>query len=203
MHSLKLSAVLALLLGSQLALSSPIFYEVENVGGDTWQYTYSVGNETGSIIDWFTIFFDPALYLFDLVVDPFGFEEVDPNVLDGPAGWDLFAAPPDFFFPGSPDNSEGLFDVCGFVDDFLPCFGNAAVNPGALVGGFTVRFDWLGGPGSTPGSQPFTLFGEDLPATPTLFTQPVAVSEPGSLTLLGVGLLLLLFGRRRRGWHRP
>ncbi len=200
MRLIKFTAIISLLWGSHAALADPIFYEVENIDGDTWQYTYTVGNDTGDIIDWFTIFFDPALYVFDLITDPDGFEEVDPDISASPDGWDVFVAPPDFFFPGSADNSEGFFDACGFMDDFLPCFGDAFVDTGELIGGFTIIFDWLGGPGTTPGAQPFTLFGDDLPANPTLFTQlrpTESVPEPGSFALFGGGLLLLIGMRRR------
>jgi hypothetical protein len=69
-----------------------------------------------------------------------------------------------------------------------------------LIGGFSIVFDWLGGIGTMPGSQAFTLFGDDLPDNPTLFTQPlvsVTVSEPAALGLFGSALLMLGLMRRR------
>ena len=182
----------ALLLGVQTAMASPIFYDVEDNGDGQWTYHYTVGNETGESIDWFTIFFDFDLYSMDLVSGPFG-EEVDPATYDGPADWDLLVAPPDGLFPGDPDNQPGFYD--GFA------FG-APVGPGELLGGFSITFNWLGT--GAPGSQPFTLFGDNLPFDLngyTLFTQPLnahAVPEPGTLTLLGAGLLGLMGVRRRR-----
>jgi hypothetical protein len=189
MRALKLTMLLAGLFGAQAAVSSPIFYEVESLGGNTYRYNYTVGNEIGEPIDWFTIWFDPELYWFDFDA-----------VAGGPAGWDVFVAPPEFLFPGDPDNQYGLFDACGFFDDFLPCDGAAAILPGELIGGFSIVFDWLGAIGTMPGSQPFTLFGDDLPDNPLLFTQPlasVAVSEPATLGLFGSALLMLGLMRRR------
>lgn len=190
MRILKLSTLLAFIIGCQTAWSDPIFYEVDDLGdGDatTWQYNYTVGNQTGGDIDWFTIFFDPLLYVFDLTVTPDGFEEVDPNIFDGPADWDVFVAPPDEFF--------GVLEY-GFYDGFA--LGDFIV-PGELVGGFSIVFTWLGDPDTAPGSQPFTLFGDGLPDNPTLFTQQmvVAVPEPGTLTLFCIGLLALGISRRR------
>ncbi len=78
----------------------------------------------------------------------------------------------------------------------------APVGPGELLGGFSMTFNWLGT--GAPGSQPFTLFGDNLPLDLngyTLFTQPLnahPVPEPGTLTLLGAGLLGLMGVRRRR-----
>ncbi len=178
-------AVMAL--AGTAALANPIFYEVENLGADTWQYTYTVGNETASPIDQFTIFFDPSLYAFDLVSTPGGLQ-VDPSVYSGPADWDVLVAPPDLLFPGPDDDQFGFYDALGLA---------TAVEPGDLVTAFSIQFTWLGT--GTPGSQPFTLFGDDL--LPVLgenfFTQPlvVAVSEPATFLLMALGSL---FAVRRR-----
>jgi hypothetical protein len=188
MKMIRISAVLSLLLAAPTTWSSPIFYEVENVSGDTWQYTYTVGNETGFAIDWFTIWFDPELYLLSSDAE-----------VDGPDGWDIFVAETEFLLPGDPDNQPGFFDACGFDDDSVPCFGDdVRVLVGELIGGFTVVFDWLGS--GTPGRQLFTLDGlgiEDADA----FTQPLpttAVPEPATILLLGGGLCAIAVLRRRR-----
>ncbi|MBT8135657.1 MAG: PEP-CTERM sorting domain-containing protein [Gammaproteobacteria bacterium] len=172
-----------------LAQANPIFYEVENLSGDTWQYTYTVGNETAAPIDQFTIFFDPDLYAFDLIAGPGGLQ-VDPAIYSGPAGWDLFVAPPDLLFPGPDDDQFGFFDGLALA---------AGVAPGELLSAFTIEFTWLGM--GTPGSQPFTLFEEDLldEFGDNLFTQPLftPMSEPATVLLIGLGGLLL--AARRRG----
>ncbi len=199
MRIFKLSTLLAFFIGCQTAWSDPIFYEVDDLGdGDatTWQYNYTVGNEIGVDIDWFTIFFDPALYVFDLVSDGVG-SIVDPTIFDGPDDWDTFVFPPDDIFGLIVD---GEFNGFALVD---------LIAPGILVDGFSIAFTWLGDPTTTPGSQPFTLFVDVLPLGPedrpdltnhTQFTQlapTVAVSEPGTLALVGIGLLAFGLSRRR------
>ncbi len=169
---------------SPLANASPIFYWTKHVEGDRWQYDYAVGNEIGTDIDWFTIWFDPSLYELDTVDFGFG-EEVDPDSYVGPAEWDIFVAAPDpLFTPPPTDDQFGFYDAFAFGDP---------VSPGQLVSGFSITFTWLGD--GTPGSQPFTLFGDDL--LPELqdnyFTQ---VPEPGTLGLLGACIALLGFARR-------
>lgn len=182
-------ATLALLM-LMPAHSNPIFYEVENLGGSTWQYTYTVGNETGTPIDQFTIFFDPNLYAFDLIAGPGGLQ-VDPAIYAGPAGWDIFVAPPDPLFPGPADDQFGFYDGLGLGTD---------VAPGELLSGFTIEFTWLGS--GAPGSQPFTLFGDDLldEFNDNFFTQPLVQPIPGPATLLllipGLLGLALLRGDR-------
>ncbi|NNF17408.1 MAG: hypothetical protein HKN70_11730 [Gammaproteobacteria bacterium] len=189
MNKFKIAALCALMTATQMTWASPIFYEVENLGGTTWQYTYHVGNDTAGPIDLFSIFFDIDLYSFDLISGPTGFE-VDPAVYAGPADWDVSVAPPDPFFPGPADDQPGIFNGVALA---------APVNPGDLLSDFTIVFDWLG-PGA-PGSQPFTLFGTDLLPVfdDNFFTQPlpvVSVSEP-HFVLPGFFLLLLAVWRQR------
>lgn len=176
--------LVSLLIGPVNAWANPIYFEVDNISGDVWQYTYTVANNTGANINWFSIFFDFDLYEFDLISDPMG-DLVDPGIFGGPVGWDLLVLPPDPLFPGPADDQPGLYD--GFAL-------GAPIAPGEFVAGFTIQFHWLGT--GTPGSQPFTLFGEDLlpVLSDNFFTQPFPVTEPGTLLLLCVGLL---FVRRR------
>jgi hypothetical protein len=196
MHDPRTLLAVVLLTAAPTALASPIFYEAENLSGDRWEYTYTVGNETAGEIDWFTIFFAPDLYAFDtIVVGPD--EEVDPDTFAGATDWDVIVAAPEPLFPGSSDNQPGFYDAFAFGD---PVF------PGSRVSGFTIAFTWLGD--GAPGSQPFTLFGEDLLPVlgDNLFTEPlnagpVPVPEPGTLGLLTASVALLGFARR--GPARP
>lgn len=145
-----------------------IRFDVTPDVGSSWIYSYEVENDTGTdLIEQFTIFFDRSLFS-NLAVDA------------TPAGWeDAFVA--------QPENGPVLFDD-GFFDVLAaPGFGIA---PGALLGGFRVRFDFLGG--GTPGSQAFDIIGADG-FTPVFsgFTQGrVAVAEPGAAGLFGIALSL-------------
>jgi hypothetical protein len=68
---------------------------------------------------------------------------------------------------------------------------------------FRVSFDWLG-VGALPGSQPFAVYQDVAPPEyPELIsegrTTPAggAIPKPGTLALLGIGLVGLVVARRR------
>lgn len=145
-------------------------------GGDFWQYSYVVSDFTFPMHVGFSVFFDPGLYR-DL-------EDPPPAVH---ADWDVITLQPD---PGLP--ADGLYDALALVDN------------ASLAAPFPVRFVWLGGPGTTPGTQPFAINAFDaqgafLGVVETGQTRTsAAVPEPGTLVLLTLGLLGLV-GRRLAG----
>lgn len=107
-----------------------INYSVDSLGGNSYQYTYTVTNDTLAVdIDEFTVYFDHSLY---------------ENIVVGsaPADWDPIAIQPDV---GLPD--------AGFYDALALVFG---VAPGDSLSGFLVSFDWLGA--GTPGEQDFEVY---------------------------------------------
>jgi len=168
-----LAWVTAALLLQQTANATLISYEVTNLTGNSWEYTYTVGNDTLDLdIEEFSVFFDRGLFA-NLVVGA------------TPTDWDPIVLQPD---PTLPD--DGLYDALAL---------SAGITPGALLGGFSLRFDFLGV--GTPGPQFFEIL--DIATFDVLdsgFTaRAVSVPEPRTLGLMALGLLVLIGGRRRHG----
>ena len=163
--------------------ANPIFYEVENLAGSRWEYSYTVENQTASPIDEFTIYFDIGLYT-NLEVT--GFSSLD---------WDGFASAPGDNLP-----DDDFVDWCA-TGPF--CFEDiAGIDLGQTLSGFTVEFDWLGA--GVPGSQFFEIVNpEPFEITSTGFTRllevnPPSVPEPLPSVLVGLGLLALLRRKANR-----
>ncbi len=153
--------------------AAPILYEVTNLSGSTWEYTYTIENEETFPIEEFTIWFDLGVYEnLQLTGSP---------SLD----WDGFVAQPDIFLPDD-----------GFADWFAL---GALINPGETLSGFSVSFDYLAS--GTPGTQFFELIDPlTFDSITDGFTQlkvnnPVPL--PGTFALLSLGLALV-GGLRRR-----
>ena len=170
-----LGLLLGLALSTGVARATVITYEVANIAGNTFEYSYSVANDSLAVeIAEFTVFFDLGL-----------FENV--TVATAPPDWDPIAIQPD---PGLPD--DGFYDVLALA---------AGIAPGASLGGFSVQADYLGA--GLPGSQFFEIRDAlTFDLLDTGFTElagQVAVSEPASLGLMVLGLLGLAgLARQRR-----
>lgn len=150
--------------------ATTVSYSVASLGGDTWEYSYRVANDSlGSNIEQFSIFFDGGL--FNNLQSP-----------QAPATWDPIIIQPD---PGLPDS--------GFYDALDSVIGIA---PGETLAGFTVRFDYFGT--GVPGSQFFQVF--DPTSFSVLDSgMTTVVPLPAAVWLLGTGILsLFLFGRRSK-----
>ncbi|MBS0659523.1 MAG: VCBS repeat-containing protein [Verrucomicrobia bacterium] len=150
------------------------FTDLPDTGsGDLWQAAFTVSGGTFDADEGFSIAFSPIQ-----------FSQLQSSPPPVP-GWDLLVLQPD---PALP--ADGLYDAL------------ALVNAASVAQPFTVSFLWLGGAGTTPGSQPFSINRFD--ASGTLLQQlqtgsTVVIPEPGALALLGAaGALWLGLTRRRR-----
>lgn len=153
-----------------------IRYETTDLGSGRWEYSYTVVNLLDSLIpeiEEFTIWFDYDLYS-DLNIETTTLESSNP-----PAGnWHEIVW----------QREEVLRDDGGY--DAL------ALDTGIVIGeairGFAVSFDWLGV--GEPGSQYYEIID---PLNFTTIEEGYTVPEPGTLSLLGLGGLVLLRRKQR------
>lgn len=154
------------------ASATIITTDLTSLSGNTWQAEYTISNDAlVSPIDQFTIWFDLGFY-----------ENV--SVVSTPTDWDPLVIQPDASIP-----DDGFYDVLAL---------GAGISSGDLLAGFTVSFDWLGG--ATPMSQLFEIID---PSTFTAIDSGqtslvvASVSEPSIIALLALGLVGLVFCRRK------
>lgn len=172
-----LGILLLLACSVESANATTITFDVANLGGNTWEYNYTVINDTlGVPIEEFTIYFDPASY---------GILSPGP----APAGWDPLVVQP-FNDP---------FDPRGFYDAFA--LFAPPISPGDSLGGFTVTFEYL--LAGTPGSQLFEIvtfnpLSFDLQVIDSAQTIPAVVPLPAAAWLFGTALLGFVGYSRRR-----
>lgn len=167
-----------------LGITSPsyatsILFNTTDLGGGTWEYEYTVTNDTLlTDIEEFTVFFEYGLYDNLIVTTPLT------------PGWDELTANPVLIF-GSPN--DGFYDALAL---------GLGIAPGNTASGFSVSFNWSGA--GTPGSQPFdivdTLTFLTIASGITTSSSGAPIPEPGTLMLLGsgiTGITGLSFLRRR------
>jgi len=152
--------------------ATTILYDVQNIGGDTWQYDYTVVNDSlTDPIREFMIYFDYGLY-------------AALSVNSSATGWFEQTVDPAFVL-GMPQ--DGFYDAIAVDTNPGILFGSAA-------GGFSVQFAWLF-TGFTPAGQRFEVID---PATLAVLDsgQTAPIPEPGTVVLLLSGILGFAFWRR-------
>ena len=195
MYVLRLLSIALTIFSPAISLAAPIFYTAtdlvdEQSGSDLWRYEYFVANESGFALDSFNIIFDIDRYDFNLVATPLG-DEVDAADYTTPDGWEGIVFPDDPFL-----SEDGVFAINQiFFDPLTEILATDAIT------GFSVDFIWRGS--GSPGSQSFEAFSSADPfglpvveGMTQLRVPPIAVSEPGTGILAGMGLLALIARRK-------
>ncbi|MBT8448027.1 MAG: hypothetical protein HKO62_14210 [Gammaproteobacteria bacterium] len=159
--------LLAMMWAAPLRADPVVWFDLADLGGGSYSYTYSFDNRAGAgTIEEFNIDFDQSLYDPDslFINTPLGI---------GDGGWLEFVIPP---LASEPAIYSAFTDLGG-------------IGPGEILEGFIIEFAWLGA--GLPGSQAFDLIGSDAFAGTTQ-----VIPLPGALVMLG-GALGLLGLRRR------
>ena len=136
--------------------------KVDGGSGDLWEYRFYLSGFNFQADEGLSIFFDYQLYR-NLVNTTSG--SLDPK-------WDLLVVQPDL-----------LLTDDGFLD------AQAQSAAPSLVLPFVVNFIWLGGEELQPGDLPYYTYDPDFQLVSGGLTS--TVPEPGVLTLLGLGLVVL------------
>ena len=176
---LLIAALLLVLCVMPAAEAATVEYLAKNIGGDRWQYDYTIFNDSATDIGALALYFGYGLY-----------DELD--VLSAPSDWVA-----EFWDPELVMGLETPGEVVVFTSDML-------LAPTESLTGLSVVFNWLGN--GKPGFQAFDLLDLDsgLPLDGGTGLTVAAVPEPGTLSLFGVGLAgLVAYHRiRKAGKHQ-
>ena len=167
--SLFFIALLTLTILPAISIATIIEADLTALGGDHYRYDYTVTNDTlGAPLELFDLLFDPTLY-----------DETTLTIVSDPAigaGWveTILMSAPGF----------------GAAYDLTALGGGIA--PGALLSGFAIEFDWLGG--GAPGVQPFEVYDPNTyvlldSGTTILNDSSGTVPVPATLSLITLGLV--------------
>jgi hypothetical protein len=169
--------VLSFLLISSHAMATTIYYDLTNLGGGTWEYKYTVENDTASDIWDFVIY-------FSAVSDPSVFDYSNIMVTGNPdlTNWDIITAEP------SVPDLGGYFDALAL---------NTPIAPGDSLDSFKVSFDYAGT--GVPGAQDFDIYDYDFNLVDRGTTQQSSIPtpEPTTCLLVVAGLISLAACRKK------
>jgi hypothetical protein len=160
----------ALILFANLAWGSnatQVSYNVTQIGSARWQYDYTVSNKSLS----------EAIKEFTVHFDAASCSNLA-LVTPSPAGWDAIVMQPEPLL-----HDGGAYDAVTLGGGILG---------GQNAGVFSVKFDWLGA--GAPGSQLYEIVN---PSTFATIDSGSTVPEPATLSVFGLGSLVLAARRKR------
>jgi len=178
MNRLVKVAVIVASMAIVAAANAQVSYTATDISGNTWQYNYTLTNNTSiNPIGEFTVFYTLGQYS-NLTVE------------SSPGNWSPIVAQPDSGLP-----ADGFFDAQAL---------DAGLAAGKSAGGFSVDFTYLGQ--GTPGTQLFNIVNPYTYATLSTGYTTLAgsthqapeidpASAAGAMTLL-LGSLVVLRGRK-------
>jgi hypothetical protein len=159
-----------------------INYKLTNLGGDYWQYDYTITNNTDSELHGFAIYFDYGYSGLSLVTDPASWEEWEPGYGVWQDNWLIMFGDPFDYNRGE-----------------LAALSDTGIAPGGVLDGLSVSFNWLGQ--GIPGNQLFELFDANFVSLGMVYeTSPSeipTVPEPQTFAMLGIGIVGLAAYYRR------
>lgn len=178
-RSLAACASLAMLSAlPSLAHAASVSASYSLLSGNTWQASFNFSNGPA----------DPTAFGLTVFFDPTNYANLSNPV--APANWDPLVTQPDALL------GDGSFDVYALTPA-------AALQPGQTLGGYSVRFDFLGT--GTPGRLDYEFYSLENGSFVSLQTgQTVTVTVPEPTTLwLGAAALVGLVGTSRRKVATP
>lgn len=179
MKKMFFAVVILLCLVPSISMGITIDYTLSSLGGSSYRYDYLVTNDgsLGPVVN---------VKLFDIAFDPALYDELSLSI-STPASFNT-----DWYqqILASAPGSSALYDVSAFGSGIS-----------GSLGGFAVTFNWLGTTAG-PGTQAFTIYDVDtFDLLEEGMTRPEGIQpvpEPGTIVLLGAGLVGLAVIKRRK-----
>ena len=158
-----------------LVNATTVTYDLNNIGGNAWEYTYAVHNDTLS----------ESIGRFGIVFETGVSQSLSQTAT--PADWTTLAT--------------SWSDFSQTINNYSSSTNIKAIQPGESLGGFSVQFEYLGA--GSPGPQQFSVYESsvlDLAVEPldTGLTQISSIPIPAAAWLFGSGLLGLIGISRRK-----